>query len=1233
VGHPTKIGKYEILAELGHGGMGVVYKALDRQLDRLVAIKMIIGATPELLKRFNVEARSTASLQHPNIVTIHDFGEQAGSPYLVMEFLEGMSLDTLIKSGKPLSLVTKLNICVEICNGLHYAHERGIIHRDVKPANVMVLDGSVKIVDFGIARIGDTGISRTELVGSLNFMSPEQFQGEVLDRRVDIWATGVLLYQLLTGALPFPGPDDAATMYKILHEDPPPLGSYLQTYPPGIDQIIARALSKKRDARYFTAHDFAFDMLVILDEEKDVEVSQWLKRAEIAVQKTEWTKAEDYLKQLLRIDKHHTQAHHLLSKVQVQIRSQRQLEQARQLRIQADGAFLERRYDEALALIEQALLLDKTNADVASFRESIREAKARDAAFKAAIRQAEEAQHAGDLDEAKLAVQRAIEIDPHETSAKALQAAILREVEEHEHSKILRTLLDRGREQINARDLTGALATLKQAESIDPASAELFSLLKILHAAREELVRKAEVEKLTQQIEASLSREDYASAVGIASAGLKRYPQDRGLLQFKSFAETQHRRTQLKAYAKEQFLAARKLLDEGRDVDALVLIENALKSVPNDFELETLRNLAKSHLATEQKQQRKRQSIQSIQDLTAAEKFDEALSILQALRMDFPESDELLGLQRSVEVARERKQSAAWEARKQAEESNLLRSRDIAELRGLTRTIQAERDPSKLREFTRRIGDLKNKYLQDSEVQSSVSQATRILDARIASVRQPVTSAQQSATKLFGEPATETPKVSLPSAEEEFAASRKAMPERRTPDLSDSSERTPWSGSRVALVAGFAAAVLVVGSFVVRKALSSSSAYPVRIATIPAGATVTAGGKTCSDPNCQLQFREGNYTAEAHLEGYQPASQAFSVSPGQKNFTVTLALKPLDRAPNSSSDTTADAVSAPATTAAVTAPAGAPASPSIVLAPQPVPVKGTLKVMALLAGGSAGSSLVSGADVVVDGKYYGETGSDGTLSVPLQPGHYTVALRKQGYSAVADKSIDVRQGEQSKLQFGLQPIPPLTQATKAPESRGAVSTGTPSLTAKPSSPPHTTATPVQIAAAARAPASAASNASSVPNATLGGRPSSTASGTSSQPTVNATSSPPPTRTPADTSGGPSLFVSDRKAIAMALEQYKEAYESESMDELLKIWPSITKDQKKALKAGFQSAQAIRVSLSCGDPTILADAATVKCNQEVKYTRAGKVEPPQTVSVDIILKRKQNVWQVGAVRAN
>ncbi len=488
ISQPTKIGKYEVISVIGRGGMGVVYKARDPQLGRLVAIKMIVGATPGLLKRFDVEARSTGSLQHQNIVTIYDFGDQDGSPYLVMEYLEGVSLDSILSSGEhSLSLAAKLNICIDVCNGLNYAHERGIIHRDIKPANIMLLnDGSVKIVDFGIARIGDTGISRTEIVGTIHYMSPEQFQSQPLDRRTDIFSTGVVLYQLLTGVLPFQSAGEAAIMYQIIHDDPPPLGACLQDYPPELDGIIARALAKNRDLRYPTSREFAFDLIAVAEKQKQFEVSQWLRRAETATQKGEWTKADDCLRQVLSIDGRHTRAHQLLGHVQAKIRQQRQAEQVRQLRTQADQAFLEKRYDDALAIVDQAISLDKTNQALTSLRESIREAKTRSAQFKAILRKAEEAHQAGDVEEAKQAVELALQIEPHETSAKALQVIILKQVQEQERQLRIRMMLDTARDQITDRNLTGAFNTLKEAELLDPASVELLSLLRVVNAAREE---------------------------------------------------------------------------------------------------------------------------------------------------------------------------------------------------------------------------------------------------------------------------------------------------------------------------------------------------------------------------------------------------------------------------------------------------------------------------------------------------------------------------------------------------------------------------------------------------------------------------------------------------------------------------------------------------------------------------------------------------------------------------
>jgi serine/threonine-protein kinase len=634
---------------IGRGGMGVVYKARDPQLDRLVAIKMIIGANPALLKRFDTEARSTGSLQHQNIVTIYDFGNQDGNPYLVMEFLEGMSLESAISSARPMTLSNKLSICIDVCNGLSYAHQRGIIHRDIKPANVMLLnDDNIKIVDFGIARIGDTGISRTEVVGSLNYMSPEQFQTEPLDFRTDIFSTGVVLYRLLTGVLPFEAAGEAAVMYRIIHESPAPLSSYLQDYPAELDSIVGKALAKNRDNRYATCKDLAFDLLLVQEQLKHTEVVQWMQRAEAAVQKTDWTKAEDYLRQLLKIEKNHTHAHRMLGEVQERVRQERRVGQLRQLRIQVDEAFLSRRYDDALIIVGQALSIDATNRDLLLLKESIQEAKAQAARMRAVLRRAEEAQLAGDLDEAKKAIGEALTLDPQETSAKALQLVIFKQAEEQERQRQLRQLLDNARDQISARDINAAFETLRVAATIDPASVEMLSLLKVVHNAREQQKRKAEVDKLTGQIEEALAHEDYQSASAIAAEGLRQHPNEPGLQKLKELADEQLRRREQKAYAREQFILANSLMEGGKTLEALSVTDKALEAARGDNQLEALRSVIKDQLTFEEARKRKQQMLQRADDAIAANDFDQAVRILEDVRREFPGDGEYeLSLERA----------------------------------------------------------------------------------------------------------------------------------------------------------------------------------------------------------------------------------------------------------------------------------------------------------------------------------------------------------------------------------------------------------------------------------------------------------------------------------------------------------------------------------------------------------------------------------------------------------
>lgn len=254
---PTSIGKYEVLAELGHGAMGTVYKARDPVLGRLVALKTMSEALlveEEMRERFLREARSAAQLQHPNIVTIFDFDpDAAGIPYIAMELLDGHSLSQLMDQERPGPLEDKIHLIVQVCRGLDFAHKRGVIHRDIKPGNIQVLpDGTAKILDFGIARREDTTLkTKTGLVmGTPNYMAPEQIVGNPVDHRSDMWALGIILYELLSGHRPFDSETVPSLIYRIVHQSLPSLDARKLGLPQELVDVVNKALSKDPNARY-----------------------------------------------------------------------------------------------------------------------------------------------------------------------------------------------------------------------------------------------------------------------------------------------------------------------------------------------------------------------------------------------------------------------------------------------------------------------------------------------------------------------------------------------------------------------------------------------------------------------------------------------------------------------------------------------------------------------------------------------------------------------------------------------------------------------------------------------------------------------------------------------------------------------------------------------------------------------------------------------------------------------
>jgi len=264
-----RLGRYELREELGRGAMGVVYKARDPKIDRLVAIKVIApsdGSDPAELQqrrdRFQREARAAGRLTHPNIVTIHDVGEDKGQAYLVMELIQGEPLDHLLRTRRPLPLDQVLSVADQVASALDYAHANSIIHRDIKPANILLTkDGVAKVTDFGIARIVGTQTTQTgQISGTPTYMSPEHFSGPKLDGRSDIFSFGAVLYELLSGEQAFPGETISNVIYRIINEDPIPLRRLNPGLPPALDACIRKALAKDPARRYAKAADLARDL-------------------------------------------------------------------------------------------------------------------------------------------------------------------------------------------------------------------------------------------------------------------------------------------------------------------------------------------------------------------------------------------------------------------------------------------------------------------------------------------------------------------------------------------------------------------------------------------------------------------------------------------------------------------------------------------------------------------------------------------------------------------------------------------------------------------------------------------------------------------------------------------------------------------------------------------------------------------------------------------------------------
>jgi serine/threonine-protein kinase len=680
-----KIGKYEVLEVLGQGGMGIVYKAVDPAIGRQVAIKMMTGGfaeNPDLLKRFQREAQSAGSLQHPNIVIIYELGtHENGNPYMAMEFIAGESLESIVSNRKRMSLVEKLGIMIQVLNGLNFAHSHGIVHRDIKPGNIMVLkDGNVKIVDFGIARISDNSMTKTgQIVGTINYMSPEQFNGHVVDGRSDIFSAGVMLYEFLTGTLPFDGNETPTVILKILNDPPPPLKDHLPNFPPELEDTVKKALAKDREERFATAEDFGFELSRIQEALKKEMVVEYVEMAKACFEKKEFTKSKDLLQQVLKADSKNAPAQDLMKLVQQQLSVQQRGEQIRQLRQAAEDALAQKALDDALSYTEQALKIDKQNTELLQLQKMVQQAKQRKDHLEKTLRKAEDLKQDGDLDAALKTAEEACQLDPKDTNAKNVREAIQAEIKKAQAQKELTALLDEARKEISDHHFSKALELIRRSEGVAPGATQASSLRNVLSTAREHEAVRVAVDKAATEIEVALYRESMASAQQKIDAAKRKFPGEQAIDDLAAHAKAWREAAGLgeKAKVSERVNA---LISDGNFEPAIAMLEHATKAAPD----ESLKALLAQTKAKQEETTKKAAGIAAeAEKLFKANKVDEAVGILEAAPAGYLRSASFSAVLEKARAEQDRLNTievAVIEARKQAEKGDITGAHSKAKL-------------------------------------------------------------------------------------------------------------------------------------------------------------------------------------------------------------------------------------------------------------------------------------------------------------------------------------------------------------------------------------------------------------------------------------------------------------------------------------------------------------------------------------------------------------------------
>ena len=691
-----KLGKYEIVEEIGRGAMGQVYKALDPSIGRLVAVKTItssLGGNPDSLERFNREARSAGALQHPNIVTIYELGKSVITPFIVMEYIDGETLERAITRRRPLSLLQKVGFIVPICRALKYAHERGVIHRDIKPGNVMLTnDGNVKVVDFGIARRADSYKTQTNvIIGTLGYMSPQQIRDERADERSDIWALGVTFYELLCYQRPFVGDTQAALILNIVDEnkEPPPLRNQVQDCSPELERLVAKMLHKDITQRFQSMEEVLFEVEPILKTLQDASVTGLIAESEELIGSESFTAARDLLRKALQIDSRNERVKVLLDRVTTETRRAQILAQVNSMLEKARGLLREGHHEEANAEITAALRLDPACAAAQELRGEVQREADRTRAVQERLQASKQRLAEGALTEANQELQKVLELDSENPQARAVQKQIQDQLRRREERRRLSDFLQRARKLWADQQLDDCIALLHAAQREFPADMEI---VKLLGAAEQDRAEQEKQKKLTAA-RSFLAEQRLDEALAVVENLAEEHPHDPSVQKLRRLVIAEKEDLLRQQRLQNELVALQSMVNAEQFPEAISRAENLLREFPGQSDLTELVQFAREEMERARQRRELNEALQSVSKKIATENYREAAGAAEKALVQFPRNAQLEAMREDALAKQKEKERREMVQHRIAEIRRRINSGEHAEAADLARQTLATLGP------------------------------------------------------------------------------------------------------------------------------------------------------------------------------------------------------------------------------------------------------------------------------------------------------------------------------------------------------------------------------------------------------------------------------------------------------------------------------------------------------------------------------------------------------------